>query len=167
MDTLFDLLPEREIRSVCFTGHRQISFSPVLNTRLRKTLEELIGNGVVDFYVGGALGWDMLCARVVLSLRSGHPEIQLHVILPCPPEEQSARWSLADRKVFNEILKQAASVEVLSQHYYDGCMKKRNLRLVEEADCCVCYYNPAHYASGTGQTVRLAEKKGIRIINLA
>ena len=166
MNTLFDLLPGREIRSVCFTGHRQVPFSPMLNTRLRKAVKELIGDGAIDFYAGGALGWDMLCARVVLSLRSGYPDIRLHMILPCPAEEQSGKWSLADRKVFNEVLKLADSVEVLSPRYYDGCMKKRNLRLVEEADCCVCYYNPAQYASGTGQTVRMAEKKGIKVINL-
>ena len=167
METLFDLLPEKELRSVCFTGHRQVPFSPILNTRLRKAIKKLIEDGAVDFYSGGALGWDMLCARIVLSLREGSPEIRLHMILPCPAEEQSKSWNSADKSVFNEILRQADSVEIVSQRYYEGCMKQRNLKLVEKADCCVCYYNPARYASGTGQTVRLAEKKGIKIINLA
>ena len=167
MEALFDRLPERELRAVCFTGHRQVPFSPLLNTRLRKTLKELIKGGAVDFYAGGALGWDMLCARIVLSLRAGHPEVRLHLILPCPAEEQARRWSSADREHLNQLLRQADSIEILSQRYYDGCMKRRNLRLVEKADCCVCYFNPAHYASGTGQTVRLAEKKGIKVINLA
>lgn len=167
MNTLFDLLPEREIRSVCFTGHRQVPFSPVLNSRLRKTLEVLIKDGAVDFYAGGALGWDMLSARIVLSLRDRYPQIRLHMVLPCSPQEQSGSWKAADRKIFSQLLQRADSVESLSQYYYDGCMKKRNLRLVELGDCCVCYYDPSRFASGTGQTVRMAEKKGIKIINLA
>lgn len=166
MNTLFDYLPERKCLSVCFTGHRQVPFSIELNTRLRKTLVELIEDGAVDFYAGGAQGWDMLCARVVLALRVKYPGIRLHLVLPCPAEEQSRRWNSADQRLFNDIIRQADSVEVLSPHYYDGCMRRRNLRLVEKADCCVCYYSPARYASGTGQTVRLAEKKGINIINL-
>ena len=43
-------------------------------------------------------------------------------------------------------------------------MKRRNERLVELADYCICYCtNPR---SGTGQTVRMAKDKGIDIINL-
>ena len=46
-------------------------------------------------------------------------------------------------------------------------MKIRNARLVELAsDYCICYWNPKHYRSGTGQTVRMAQKKGIEVIDL-
>lgn len=46
-------------------------------------------------------------------------------------------------------------------------MKARNARLVELAsDYCICYWNPKNFRSGTGQTVRMAQKKGIEIINL-
>lgn len=54
-----------------------------------------------------------------------------------------------------------------SERYYDGCMKGRNARLVELATvCCICYWNVNDKRSGTGQTVRMAQKKGIEIINL-
>ncbi len=46
-------------------------------------------------------------------------------------------------------------------------MKIRNAKLIELADVCVCYYNLSQYASGTGQTVRMAQKKEIKIINIA
>lgn len=45
-------------------------------------------------------------------------------------------------------------------------MKKRNARLIEHADCCVCYYNVKRSASGTGQTVRMALNRNMTIINL-
>ena len=45
-------------------------------------------------------------------------------------------------------------------------MKKRNQRLVELGDICVCCYNENRIRSGTGQTVRIAEKQGKEIINI-
>ena len=45
-------------------------------------------------------------------------------------------------------------------------MKKRNARLAELGDICICYYNEKDFRSGTGQTVRMAEKAGKRIINM-
>ena len=46
-------------------------------------------------------------------------------------------------------------------------MKQRNARMVELVDCCVAYYDESSNArSGTGQTVRMADLKGIEVINL-
>ena len=38
--------------------------------------------------------------------------------------------------------------------------------MIELSDGCVCYYDESVGRSGTGQTVRMAESKGIEIINL-
>ena len=55
------------------------------------------------------------------------------------------------------------NVEKLNDEY----MKARNARLFELAsDYCICYWNPKGFRSGTGQTVRMAQKKGIEVINL-
>ena len=46
-------------------------------------------------------------------------------------------------------------------------MKERNQKLVDLADTlCICYWNENDNRSGTGQTVRMAEKKGLIIKNL-
>ena len=58
-------------------------------------------------------------------------------------------------------------MECVSQSYTKTCMKERNQRLIDLADVCVCWYDSVNRPhSGTGQTVRMAEKKGIRVINL-
>lgn len=155
------------MRSICFTGHRSIIKSAELKQSVWNVIENSIKNGVTDFYAGGALGFDTICALVVLQLRRRYPQIRLNLILPCSEEDQTAKWNSDQKLLYNEILVQADSVERVSEHYYNGCMKVRNERLVELADCCICYYNNKKRASGTGQTVRLAEKKGIKIINLA
>ena len=156
-------------KSVCFTGHRTIDGDrEKLSARLYALLERLVTEKkVTDFYTGGAVGWDALAALTVLKLRESYPEVKLHLVLPCPFEEQSAKWNEAQKAEFQHILGLADSVEQVSDCYYNGCMKARNARLVELAsDYCICYWNPKHYRSGTGQTVRMAQRKGIEVINL-
>ncbi len=155
------------MKNCCFTGHRII---PAENTQLHTELEALlcglIKNGVTNFYAGGALGWDMMCSDTVCELRQRYPDITLDLLLPCNAEQQCMKWNEQQKQQYYKILSQADSVEYISERYYDGCMKARNQRLVDKADICVCYYNPRNFRSGTGQTVRMAERKNIQIINL-
>ena len=156
-------------KSVCFTGHRTIAEDKeTLSARLYALLERLVTEQkVTDFYTGGAVGWDALAALTVLKLCESYPEVKLHLVLPCPFEEQSAKQNEAQKAEYQHILGLADSVEQVSERYYNGCMKARNARLVELAsDYCICYWNPKHNRSGTGQTVRMAQKKGIEVINL-
>lgn len=155
------------MQACCFTGHRIIPKSETLSAMLEAELRKLIAAGVTDFYAGGALGWDTLCAETVIRLRdTDFPAIRLHLVLPCPAEEQSAKWTAAQKAIYQTILKSADSTELVSEAYSKTCMKQRNQRLVDHADCCVCYSNEKKSASGTGQTVRMAQRKTIRIINL-
>ena len=152
------------MKACCFTGHRIIKITPELIRRLRNTIICVIEYGVTDFYDGGAIGFDMLCAETVIALKAEYSDIKLHLLLPCPPEEQVKGWNKAQIARYNEILQAADSVTILSEHYTVDCMKQRNERLVELADCCICYC--ANPRSGTGQTVRIAAQKGINVINL-
>lgn len=157
------------MKSVCFTGHRQINCCDKLQlkTLLDSTICGLINRGVTDFYCGGAIGWDTLCASMVLYLRKRKAlDIKLHLVLPCSNEAQTKRWSDADKHTFYSIMMFADEVEYIGSEYTSDCMKKRNARLVELADCCVCYYDENIQRSGTAQTVRMAREKGIEIINV-
>lgn len=152
-------------KAVCFTGHRNVKKTVELKKALIKQLLKLIGEGATGFYAGGAVGWDMLCESVVIELRERYPHIKLHLILPCSAEEQTEKWSDGNKAEFKRLLLAANTVEICSQHYFDGCMKLRNQRLVDLADLCLCYYN-GKQRSGTGQTVRMAEQQGKKIINI-
>lgn len=154
------------MKAVCFTGHRIITVTDRMREKLRNKLIELIENGAEDFYAGGAVGWDMLCEQMVLKLRREYPHIKLHIILPCPAEEQSAEWSEEDKFAYSEILVEADSREIISKSRIHGCMKKRNQRLADLADCCVCWHNESISVCGTAQTVRMAREKGIPVFNL-
>lgn len=118
------------MKTACFTGHRLISWDTKIIQNLYSFLNEIICSGVLNFYAGGALGWDMICENAVIELREKHPIIKLHLILPCPPEEQTLKWTTTQKREFNHILDLADSVEIISEHYSNGCFRLRNIRLV-------------------------------------
>lgn len=154
------------MKSVCFSGHRNLNQTTELKETLVNQLIKLIDKGAADFYAGGAIGWDMLCESVIIKLRAHYTYIKLHLILPCPADEQTAKWSENDKTEYIRLLSAADTVEVCSEHYSDVCMKVRNQRLIDLSDICVCYYN-GKKRSGTGQTVRMAERQKKTIINIA
>lgn len=152
------------MKTCCFTGHRRMKITSELIQRLKDTIINVIEHGVTDFFTGGALSWDTICAESIIDLKAEYSCIKLHLILPCPPEEQIKGWNLGQIERYENILKAADSVTIISEHYTKDCMKKRNERLVELADCCICYCTNSR--SGTGQTLKFAANKGIDIINL-
>ena len=56
-------------QTCCFTGHRDIS-DPlgILKRKLKRTIVNLIDNGIIYFGNGGALGFDTLAALTRLLL---------------------------------------------------------------------------------------------------
>ena len=123
------------VKSICFTGHRHIAKEklPAALAELRRVLETAIPQGFVDFYAGGALGWDTYCAQTVLDLREEYPCIALHLVLPCSRAEQTARWTEAQKAAYDCIYREADSCEFVSVDYTKDCMRLRNKRLVELA----------------------------------
>lgn len=156
-----------KIKNCCFTGHRQIKNTDIIRLRLIETIRVFINEyGTTDFFAGGALGWDMLCEETILELKKEYSFIRLHIVLPCPEEEQTSKWSEKEKARYKSIIMRADSVECVSEGYYEGCMKRRNERLTGQTEGCICYYNEKKPFSGTGQTVRMAIQKNMKIVNI-
>jgi uncharacterized phage-like protein YoqJ len=117
---------------------------------------------VRTFFTGGALGFDTLAARQVILFKMSHPDIQLHLIAPCIT--QADNWTRRQRDAYEFVLRNADHVEYVSDEYTRTCMQIRNQRLANECDMLVVYMS--RYNTGTGQTVRMAEKMGKTIFNL-
>lgn len=138
------------MKNCCFTGHRTLSIDDnSIGFELEKALLNLIDNGIENFYAGGALGWDTVCALKITELQKTYPHIKLILILPCPPEEQTNNWSETEKIIYYHIINSADSIEYVCEHYCNGCMKKRNQTLVNNADICLAYFNPKRIRSGT------------------
>ncbi len=155
-------------KSICFTGHRQIPKAEIhtLLERLRRLLCQAIADGFSEFYCGGAVGWDTYCGIVVLELQEMFPHIALHLVLPCPPEEQSARFTEHQKTLYYRVYAMANTREIVCPSQTKNCMQRRNQRLVDQADCCICYCRENGTRTGTAQTMRMARRKGIPIINV-
>ena len=88
-----------KMRSACFTEHRKLNEdSTILSQRLYDILEKHLTDWITNFYIGGTVGFDTVAALTVLKLKEKYPFIKLHLVLPCPPEEQSKYWSVSDRR---------------------------------------------------------------------
>ena len=124
---------DMESRTACFTGHRELPTDdlPEISKRLEDTLVKLIEQGYRYFGAGGALGFDTLAAQVVLRLRERYPQIRLILVLPCL--NQTRGWPQADIDAYEEIKRCADKVTYTSEHYFRGCMQKRNRHLVDNS----------------------------------
>lgn len=149
----------------CFTGHRKLPASQ-MDTMVQKPYEEitaLIDQGVKNFISGGALGFDQIAASAVLAKREENKQIRLIMALPC--RDQDKFWSATQREKYAQLVSECDEIIYVSDNYYDGCMKKRNRFMVDASAYCVCAY--LYPRSGTMQTVRYAQAKGISVINVA
>ena len=153
------------IRSCCFTGHRQIplpELSP-LTAQLDGTIKGLYRDGCRVFYAGGAMGFDTVAASRVLLFRARHPDVYLYLLLPC--RDQTKGWPEAEAARFEEILSRSDGFRYVQEEYAPAAMTARNRALVAAADVCVAYMRRER--SGTGQTVRYAKEKGMPVLNLS
>lgn len=152
------------MKTCSFTGHRRIEplHEKTLPELLSRAVNYAYENGCRRFIAGGALGFDTLAAREVIKYRISHPDVSLVLALPCVNQDE--RWSARQRDAYSYVLSSANEVVYISEEFTDTCMKDRNRYLVEEADVLIAYASRS--ASGAGQTVRMAKKRGVQVYNL-
>lgn len=151
-------------RTVCFTGHREISREHMLALPdlLKAEIARQAEAGAVHFRAGGAVGFDMLAALCVLEQKKLYPHIRLDLILPC--RDQAVGWNESNRHAYQFVLENADSTIFLYDKYCEGCMLERDRRLVEGSDACIAFLTRSK--GGTAYTVAQALKGGLDFINL-
>lgn len=148
-------------KTCCFTGHREIESADreALKARLTDAVRAHIARGYRYFGTGGALGFDTLAASVVLSFKEEFPDVVLILVLPCP--EQTKYWKSEDIALYEDIMHRADKCVYTAEHYFRGCMQKRNRYLVDQSSACIAYLR--RDTGGTAYTVRYAEGKGLDV----
>lgn len=157
----------------CFTGHRPSALPAFGDERteemqsllylLSRSVESAIDDGVTEFYVGGAQGFDTLAAECVLQKQSAHPSLALHLALP--GRNQTEGWSERDKIRYEAILQGAAEVWYAAELCSQESMKRRNRYLVDHAGRCIAYLR--RMRGGTLYTVNYALDSEISVDNLA
>ena len=130
--------------------------------RLRESLEYLIGRGYVDFMSGGALGFDLMAAEMVLSLREKYPWIRLIMVIPF--DGQADKWTEEQRRRWLWVIEASDRVVHVSHAYDKGVFFRRNHYLVEHADLLLAAYDGK--PGGTAGTVAYARRHGTRVARL-
>lgn len=150
----------------CFSGHRVIpeDVREPLREALEREIRFLIKCGLYCFCSGGAKGFDLMAAQIVLELKKENPRLELRMILPF--REQAESWSPKEQEEYYSVLKLADRKEyVCGEKYSPGCYRKRNQRLVDESDFCLFYMT--RKKSGTGMTLKYAIQRNRLFENLA
>ena len=152
-------------RSCCFTGHRILEEKKIgtIKKALDLEIRWLVSHGITTFYAGGAIGFDMLAEQAVIDVRRGNPSVKLYIVIPC--HDQDCSFSRVDRERYRYLLDQADDSVCLSEHFYSGCMHRRNRYMVDRSGYCICWLEETD--GGTAYTVDYAMKNDRRIINLA
>ena len=131
--------------------------------RLRKAVSLAYKEGKYQCICGMALGFDMLAAEEVLSLKARLPYLQLIAVVPF--RGQNSRWDLAEQQRYDHILAKTDKVIVLSDTYYKGCLLRRNDFMLQHSNFVIAYYD-GKQKGGTYYTCREARKRGMTVVNL-
>lgn len=152
------------MKNCSFTGHRSIPQNHIkpLLALIERAVTYAYREGCRNFYTGGALGFDTMCAKTVLKFRLSNPDARLILVLPC--KTQAERWSERQRSMYEYILMSADEVIYTSEEYTNGCMRKRNEQLVKLCDILIAY--SGRESSGSAQTVRMAKTLNKIVYNL-
>ena len=147
-------------QTCCFTGHRVLpKETGSLEKNLKNAILAQLEKGCRYFGSGGALGFDLLCARTVLSLKPLYPQIRLIFVLPC--RNHTRFWSTRQKEEFDALLAQADKAVYLLDSYAPTCIRARNQHLIDHSSCCIAYYRGGK--GGTSQTLAMAKKAGLSI----
>ena len=151
--------------TAAFTGHRFMEAS--LREHVRKRLSDAVldayGLGIRNFISGFAIGFDMMAAEAIVSLKRSYPDITL--IAAIPFKGQACRFSFHDRKRYDRLLEAADEVIVLSDSYYPRCFLDRDDFMVSHSSRLIVYYD-GREKGGTFYTIRKAMAHGIPIVNV-
>ena len=106
--------------SVAFSGHRTIAEDrkDEIRKKLRGKIRLLYAMGITNFYCGMALGFDMLAAEEVISLKVELPNLKLIAVIPY--DGQNDRWSAREQDRYLDILDKADDAILLSKYPNSG-----------------------------------------------
>lgn len=160
-----------KMHSCCFTGYRPQKCPWGFNEkdprcinmkkRVTKKIVEVINRGYDTFYTGMALGFDIICAEIILMLKKKYPHIRLIGALPC--EDQDCLWTKEQQKRYRKILKKLDGKRCIYEEYIGPkCMIERNEFMINNSSICIALFDGK--VGGTKSTLYFAQRQGVEVI---
>jgi len=157
----------------CFTGYRPQKFPFPLNfenkdyfkfnAKLESTIRQLIKKGITDFYCGGAYGFDIMAAEIVLSIKKCIHDIRLFCVIPF--KNQADQWNNKWKERYENVLSQSDKTVLISDKYTPGVYQQRNCFMVDNSSVVLAFFDGK--SGGTKNTINYAKSCGKEIINIA
>jgi len=158
----------------CFTGHRPQNLPWGFNEKderclrvmgeVEREVQKAIERGYTTFITGMALGFDIMCAEVVLKLKKHYPNIKLIGALPC--RTQDKLWSEKDKLRYRDVLKKLDKIRCIYENYIGSeCMMERNRYMINNSSLVIALFNGSK--GGTKRTLEYAKKQGVECIILS
>lgn len=152
-----------------FTGHRPEHLSwgedeldarcAALKRQLARLVDAAYQKGCRTFLCGMARGCDTYFAEAVLHARLTREDLRLVAMIPCP--SQPSAWPVEQKVRYETLLACCDEIITLEPQYTDGCMLRRNRKMVDLAQLLITVYDGS--GGGTGATVRYAKQRGVPI----
>lgn len=162
-----------EITKCCFTGYRpaKLPFDIIkkdsayvsFENDLFKEILKLINSGCYVFYSGMAMGFDIIAAEAVITLKNTCKS-PIKLICVVPFKEQNISFNDFWRKKYDYIIENCDEVIILSEKYSKNCYHIRNKYMVDNSDFVLTWFDGK--SGGTKNTVDYAFNKGRKIFNL-
>ena len=157
----------------CFTGHRPQNLPQGFNEKDKRCLKikkqlkieivKAIKNGYTTFISGMALGFDIICAEMVLALKQKYSQIRLIGAIPC--KTQDAFWKEKDKQRYKKVIEKLDNIRCLYDNYIGyECMFERNRFMINNSSLVIALYNGT--SGGTKKTLEYAKKCGLKIVML-
>lgn len=157
----------------CFTGHRNQKLPwgftesgerfNAVKQQAEHQIDKAIEDGFTTFICGMALGFDMLCAEIVLDrkdkLRESKP-IKFICAIPC--ENQDKFWNEKQQKRYKYLMDRADMVYFASKTYNPYCTEKRNRFMVDNSSRVIALFGGCD--GGTKNTLEYAFKAGKDVV---
>ena len=153
-------------KTCCFTGHRNIpkGEEAAVRARIREETLRQMERGIDTFLVGGAVGFDMLAAEVLLELREKEGKA-LRLVSVLPFQGWRDRWGTAEKDREDRILEKSDEILISAAAYSKQAYLHRDRRMVDASAVCIAYCNRRD--GGTAYTVRYALRQGVPVVNIA
>ena len=140
---------------VCFfIGHRDTPEH--VYPALEQAVEQLIAQGVTEFYVGNHGSFDRMAARAVIAAKQRHLEVRLTMLLPYHPAEREVVLPAGfDGSLY------PPGMENVPRRF---AIPRANRWMVEHCTHLVAYVT--HPASNAGKVVEWGRIQGKRVVEL-
>ena len=149
--------------TVCtFAGHIEV-YQTKISDKLDEALAKIIEtDDSFIFLVGGMGDFDGMCSSAVRRAKKKHPDkrISLELVLPYLTSELNK-----SKEYYETYFDDVIVPSELAGVHYKSAITKRNRWMVEQSNWIIAFVYRDF--GGAYTTLRYAEKKGLRVINLA